>query len=340
MDKIKLGRTNLSVSRSGFGALPIQRISLEESTKILRKAYENEINFFDTAHSYTDSEEKIGSALSDVRHDIIISTKSPAEDKKTLLKDIETSLKRLKTDYIDILQLHNPSSLPDPSQTEGLYAGLLEAKQKGMIRFIGITNHRLNLALQAADSQLYDTIQFPLNSLSADIDLELIEKCRKRNIGVIAMKGMSGGLITNAATTFSFLRQYGNVVPIWGIQKESELDEFIALEKNPPILDEAMMKIIKKDRIELSGEFCRACGYCLPCPAGIEIPNAARISLLMNRSPYEEYLEDSWKAKMELINSCIGCNHCKDNCPYGLDTPNLLKRELKRYNDFYKAHKR
>lgn len=339
MEKIRLGRTNLMVSRSGFGALPIQRISFEEAKTILRKAYENGINFFDTARGYTDSEEKIGYALSDVRSSILIATKSHATDKKSLLQNLETSLKNLRTDHVDILQLHNPKQVPDPQDPESAYAGLLEAKQKGMVRFIGITNHSIKTAIQAAESGLYDTVQFPLNSLSAEEDLQLIEVCKKGDVGVIAMKALSGGLITKAATAFAFLRQFDNVVPIWGVQQVSQLDEFIELEKNPPALDEAMWQVIKQDRIELAGDFCRACGYCLPCPANIEIPTQARISLLLRRAPYQQFMEDSFREKMDRINHCIECGHCKNNCPYGLDTPNLLKRELKRYNEFYEAHK-
>lgn len=339
MDKIRLGRTNLMVTRSGFGALPIQRVSFEEAKKILRKAYDNGINFFDTARMYSDSEEKIGYSLADVRKDIIISTKSHAKDKKTLLEHLETSLKNLKTDYVDIIQLHNPDELPDPEDPEGLYAGLLEAKKRGMTRFLGITNHRIDNAIEAANSELYDTIQFPLSSLSADNDLKLITECKKRDIGVIAMKALSGGLITNAASTFAFLRQFNNVVPIWGIQRESELDEFIALEKKPPVLDESMWAIINKDRSELAGDFCRGCGYCLPCPAGIDIPTSARITLLLGRSPYKDFMKDDFKEKMELINNCIECGHCKNHCPYKLDTPNLLKRELGNYKKFYAEHK-
>lgn len=336
MDKIKLGRTNLIVSRSGFGALPIQRVTFDEAKSLLIKAYDNGINFFDTARQYSDSEEKIGYALADVRKNIIIATKSHAKDKKTLFSHLETSLKNLKTDYIDIYQLHNPKDLPNKEEREGLYAGLLEAKKKGMIRFIGITNHDIKNAVQAAKSNMYDTIQFPLNSISAETDLALIDICKKNAVGLIAMKGLSGGLITNAASTFAFLRQFDNLVPIWGIQKISELDEFIELEKNPPVLDEAMWKIIQKDRTELAGDFCRGCGYCMPCPVGIEIPTQARISLLLKRAPYQKFMADSFKEKMYLINSCIACGHCKENCPYGLDTPNLLKRELKRYEEFYK----
>ena len=333
MDTMRLGRTNLRVSRSGFGALPIQRISFDEAKAILRKAYDNGINFFDTARAYTNSEEKIGYALADVRNDIILATKSKAGDRKTLLKDLETSLRNLKTDHVDILQLHNPAELPDPEDPESSYAGLLEARQKGLIRFLGVTNHKIGNALQAAASARYDTVQFPLNSLSAAADLKLIEVCKERDLGVIAMKALSGGLITNAATTFAFLRQYDNLVPIWGIQKLNELDEFIAFEKNPPILDEAMWRLIEKDRTELAGDFCRGCGYCMPCPVGIEINSCARMSLMIRRAPQAAQLTDKAQAMMKKIEDCLHCGKCKAKCPYGLDTPRLLEENYQDYRE-------
>lgn len=339
MQKTRLGRTGLMVTRSSFGALPIQRISFDEAKKILLKAYKGGINFYDTARMYTDSEEKLGYAFSDIRKDIIIATKSVATDRKTLLEHLETSLKNMKTDYVDILQLHNPGVLPDPEDPESSYAGMIEAKKKGMVRFIGITNHRIKTAIQAVESGLYDTMQFPLNSISSDIDLELIEICKKKNVGLIAMKAMSGGLITNSASTFAFLRQFDNVVPIWGIQREAELDEFLQLEKNPPELTDELWEVIKRDRTELAGNFCRACGYCMPCPVGIEIPTQARISLLMRRAPYQPFLSHEFKEKMELINKCIECGQCKNHCPYSIDTPNLLKLQLQDYNEFYAKHK-
>jgi len=326
------------VSRVGFGALPIQRISLEDAGFLLRKAYDNGINFFDTARGYTDSEEKIGYALSDVRSNIIIATKTHANDKKSLFEQLETSLKNMKTDYIDIYQLHNPSELPDPDDPDGVYSGLLEAQKKGMIRFIGITNHRLNLALDAVKSGLYDTIQFPLSSLSSDEDIELVQEADRHDMGFIAMKPLSGGLITRVAPTFAFLRQFDNVVPIWGIQRESELDEFIELEKNPPALDEDMWKTIEQDKKELQGAFCRGCGYCLPCPVDIPIPFAARMSLLLRRAPYQNYLSDEWNEKMERVEDCIDCGHCRDNCPYGLNPPELMKGMLKDYREFRASH--
>lgn len=338
MEKIKLGRTNLLVSRSGFGAIPIQRISFSDSDRLLKKAYVSGINFFDTARSYTDSEEKIGSALGDVRKEIIIATKTPSEDRKSVMRDLETSLKKLRTDYLDIYQLHNPQTLPDPNDPNSSYGALLEAKKKGMIRFIGLTNHRLEIALAAARSGLYDTIQFPLSSLSSEEDLQIIAICQQYNLGLIAMKALSGGLITNAASAFAFLRQYDNVVPIWGIEKEPQLDQFIAMEKNPPLLDDTMLKMITNDRQELSGTFCRACGYCMPCPAGIPIPTAARMSLLLRRMPYQQFMTEEWHRQMYLINECLNCGQCKKHCPYQLDTPQILQGMLKDYRQFYEIH--
>ena len=338
MKKIRLGRTELMVGASSFGALPIQRLSKTEAVKLLREAYELGMNYFDTAHGYTDSEEKIGMALSDVRKDIIISTKSPAKDKKTLLEDIETSLERMKTDYIDLLQLHNLNTLPDPEDPDGLYGGLLEAKRQGMIRHIGITNHSLERAVAAVKSGKYETIQYPFSSLASEEEIALTQLAKQEDVGFIAMKGLSGGLITNAATTFSFIKQYDNVVPIWGIQRESELLEFIEMEKNPPAYDDAMKALIEKDRRELAGNFCRGCGYCKPCPAGIDIPTMARMSLLLRRSPYQRYMTEEFKEQMVVIEQCLHCNACMSRCPYHLNTPELLQENLKDYLQFYEEH--
>jgi len=338
MEKIRLGRTNLLVSRSGFGAIPIQRISFEDARRLLRKAYDHGINFFDTARGYTDSEEKIGYALSDVRKEITIATKTPAGDKKAVLEDLERSLRNLRTDYIDIYQLHNPTKLSDPDDPSSAFNGLLEARKQGKIRFIGITNHRLGVVLEAIVTGLYDTVQYPLSALATDADLRVVQECQKHDLGLIAMKALAGGLLTNAATAFAFLRQYRNVVPIWGIQTESELDEFLSYEERPPVLDSKRWQLIEQDRAALSGSFCRACGYCLPCPAGIPIPMAARMSLLLRRMPFQQFMEDNWRKQMMLIRDCQDCGHCKEHCPYHLDTPTLLREVLEDYEEFYKNH--
>jgi len=337
MEQTTLGRTGLTVGRTGFGALPIQRVSFDEAKALLRRAYEAGVTFFDTARRYSDSEEKIGYALADVRDEIVIATKIPADNRRKFMTLLETSLANLKTDHVDLLQLHWPPELPDPDDPESAYAGLLEAKEKGLTRFVGITHHARALAKEAVESGLYDTLQFPLSSISAEPDLELIDLCRQKDVGVIAMKALSGGLITDAATSFAFLRQYDNVVPIWGVQRPEELEQILALEAKPPALDDAMWQRIETDRSELAGDFCRACGYCLPCPEDIPIPMAARMGLLLRRMPYEQFLTEEWQEKMNRVAQCTDCGQCRERCPYGLDTPRLLAKMLEDYREFLAA---
>ena len=334
MIQIKLGTTDIIVNKNGFGALPIQRIGNDAADVLLRKAYDNGFNFFDTARFYTDSEEKIGDALQDVRDRIYIATKTMALNTTDFWDQLHTSLKMLKTEYIDIFQFHNPAFCPRPEDGTGLYEAMLEAKEKGMIRHIGITNHRVQVAVEAAESGLYETIQFPFSYLATKEERHLVALCKERNIGFIAMKALSGGLITNAAAAYAYLAQYDNVVPIWGIQREKELDEFIAFNEYPPVMNEELSSIIENDRTQLSGEFCRGCGYCMPCPANIDIPNSARMSLMIRRAPVSVYLNEEWQNKMKLIENCIHCNKCKNHCPYGLDTPELLRKNLDDYNTF------
>ena len=331
MDYVTLGRTEIKVCKNGFGALPIQRISFDSAKEILLHAYNSVINFFDTARFYTDSEEKIGYALSDVRDKIYIATKTAAQNADDFWKDLNTSLNNMKTDYIDIYQFHNPSFCPKPNDGTGLYEAMLEAKAQGKIRFIGLTNHRLAVAQEAIDSGLYDTIQFPFCYLATDKDIAIVENCKKNNLGFIAMKGLSGGLITNSAAAYAFMAQYDNVLPIWGVQRMSELNEFLSYNTNPPSVTGEIKELIDNDRKMLAGEFCRGCGYCMPCPVGIEINNCARMSLLLRRSPSELQLTPAVQAKMKKIENCLHCNQCKSKCPYGLDTPKLLEENYKDY---------
>ena len=330
---VTLGSTGITVNKNGFGALPVQRVSKEDGAALLKKAYENGITFFDTARAYSDSEEKIGLAHSDVRNHIYIATKTMADSAEGFWKDLETSLTLLKTDYIDIYQFHNPSFCPKPGDGSGLYEAMLKAQEQGKIRHIGITNHRLAVAHEAIESGLYETLQFPFCYLSTEKDSELVQSCKDHNMGFIAMKSLSGGLITNSAAAYAFADQYDNVLPIWGIQKESELDEFLSYIDNPPAMTPEIKNLIESDRTQLSGSFCRGCGYCMPCPVGIEINNCARMSLLLRRSPSEGHLSAQGQAKMMKIKDCLHCNQCMSHCPYGLNTPELLARNLKDYEE-------
>ena len=333
MDRVTLGKTGITVPKNGFGALPVQRVSMGEAVKLLRKAYEGGFRFFDTARVYSDSEEKLGEALGDVRKDIYLATKTMSKDGEGFKRDLDTSLRLLKTDYVDLYQFHNPAACPKPGDGSGLYEAMEEAKEQGVVRHIGITNHRIGVAKEAIGSGLYETLQFPFSYLAADPDLELVEMCRKADMGFIAMKALSGGLITNSAAAYAYLAQFDNVLPIWGIQRQSELEEFLHYMDEPPALTEDLKKIIETDRKELSGNFCRGCGYCMPCPVGIEINTCARMSLLIRRSPSEKQLTKEAQEKMKKVENCLHCGACAKKCPYGLDTPRLLEENYKDYQE-------
>lgn len=334
MAQLTLGKSGITVNKNGFGALPIQRISKDEAAYLLRKAYDNGITFFDTARFYTDSEEKIGYALSDVRDKIYIATKTLSVTIEQFWEQLHTSLRLLNTDYIDVYQFHNPAFCPKPGDGSGFYEAMLEAKAQGKIRHIGITNHRLSVATDAADSDLYETVQYPFSYLAADRDIELVRLCKQKNIGFLAMKALSGGLITNSAAAYAYLAAFDNVLPIWGIQREGELDAFISYIHSPPTLNEELRDMIEKDKKQLCGAFCRGCGYCLPCPKNIDIATCARMSLMIRRAPLSVYLNEEWQGKMQLVEECIHCDHCKNHCPYGLDTPALLAENLADYKTF------
>ena len=334
MEKIRLGRTNLLVTKTSFGALPVQRRTLEDGAALLRAAYDAGINFFDTARAYSDSEQKIQLGLGDVRENIIIATKTQAKTGTELERDLETSLKTLGTDYIDIYQFHNPSFIPMPGGEDGLYDAALKAKQAGKIRHIGITSHNLDRALAAVKTGLFATMQFPFSMISDEREEELVHLCEKEDVGFICMKALSGGLVRDIEAAFAYLYRYANVVPIWGIQKKEELDQFIALDQAPPAYDEQMAERVKAEKEALGSDFCRGCGYCMPCPAGIPIPMAARMILMLNRAPYQNYITPQWRADMEKIDDCLHCGQCTSHCPYELNTPELLTKQLIYYREF------
>ena len=331
MKNIVLGKTGINTPQNAFGALPIQRVSDEEAVRLLRTAYEGGMTYFDTARYYSDSEHKLGLAFEGMRDKIFIATKTGATTAEGFNKDLETSLRELKTDYIDIYQFHNPAFCPRPGDESGIYDAMLKAKEEGKVRHIGITNHRLAIANEAVDSGLYETLQFPFSYLADAKDIAIVKKCKESNVGFIAMKALSGGLITDSEAAFAYISEYENVLPIWGIQRESELKEWLSYMDNPPAMTDKIRAFIDKEVTELSGEFCRGCGYCMPCPAGIEINNCARMSLMLRRAPSSAWLNETWQNNMLKIEDCLHCNACKSKCPYGLDTPYLLEKNLADY---------
>lgn len=338
MEKMILGRTGLEISRSGFGALPIQRVSFEEAARLLNRALDAGINYIDTARAYSDSEAKIGAGVGNRRNEFFIATKTHAKTGEALKKDLETSLRELKTDVIDVYQFHNPGFVPVPGGEDGLYDAAVQARREGKIRFIGITQHSIERAFQAVNSGLYDTMEYPFNHLSTERDRELVRLCSEKNVGFVAMKALSGGLVTDARLPFVFLREYANVVPIWGFQKMEELNQIIDMEQNPPVRTDEIDRLIERDRRELSGAFCRSCGYCLPCPADIKIPQANRMMQLLGRAVWQNYVTAEWQREMEKIENCVHCGACAKRCPYGLKPYESMREQLKGYREFVKTH--
>lgn len=331
MKTITLGSTGITTPQNAFGALPVQRADKQSAVKLLQRAYEGGIMFFDTARAYSDSEEKIGAALSDVRKNIFIATKTMAQDTEEMKSQLDTSLKTLKTDYIDIYQFHCAGRCFKPGDGTGMYELMEDFKRQGMIRHIGITAHKIGIAEESIESGLYETLQFPFSYLSSERELALADKCREKNMGFIAMKALAGGMITNSRVACAFIGQYDNVLPIWGIQREKELEEWLAFMNDTPVMTDDIRAEIERDKQQLGGNFCRGCGYCMPCPMGIQINNCARMSLMLRRAPSDNWLSETWQNNMKQIESCVNCGQCKSKCPYELDTPALLKENYADY---------
>ena len=330
MKTVRLGKTGIEVPQNAFGALPIQRVTKDEAVDLLRRAYDGGMRFFDTARAYSDSEEKVGAAFEGMRDKVYISTKTAAKDKEHFWEDLHTSLRLLKTDYIDIYQLH---CVPECYGEEyELYEALVEAKRQGKIRHIGITAHKIGVAEDIVKSGLYETLQFPFSYLASDREIKLARDCEKNDIGFIAMKGLSGGLLTNADACMAFMSEY-EVLPIWGIQRQQELSDWLHFFKEDPVMTDELRAFIDKDREELLGDFCRGCGYCMPCTMDITINQCARMSLMLRRAPSKVWLSEHWQEEMMKVETCVDCGICKTRCPYELDIPTLLRKNLKDYKE-------
>ena len=334
MRQITLGKTGITVPQNAFGALPIQRVDKETAVKLLRRAYEGGMRFFDTARAYSDSEEKVGEAFEGMRDKVYIATKTGAKTPEEFWEHLETSLKNLRTDYVDLYQFHCADQCYRPGDGTGMYECMEEAKRQGKIRHIGITAHKLYIAEEIVRSGLYETLQYPFSYLSSKREEELVENCRKADMGFIAMKGLAGGLINRSDAAMAFMSRFEQVLPIWGIQRETELEEWLGYMKDTPALTEETAAFIEKEKQELTGDFCRGCGYCMPCPAGIMINQCARMSLMLRRAPSSAWLTPKMQAEMKKIEGCLECRQCVEKCPYELNTPELLK---KNYEDYKKV---
>lgn len=333
MNTIELGRTGITTPQNAFGALPIQRIDEELAIHLLHRAHEGGMVYFDTARGYSNSEERLGKAFKGIRDEVFIATKTMAETPEGFWADLETSLTKLQTDHIDVYQLHNAKQCYKPDDGTGLYECLLEAKKQGKILHIGITEHRIGVAEEIIDSRLYETLQYPFSYLSTPREIALAEKCAAAGMGFVCMKGMAGGAITNGRAAMAFMASHPSVLPIWGVQREEELDEWLSYMQDTPQLDDDMRAFIEQERTELAGNFCRSCGYCMPCPVDISIKDCARMSFMLRRAPSKKWLTEHWQNEMAKIENCLECRTCESRCPYSLPIPELLKQNLEDYRN-------
>lgn len=330
MNTVKLGGTDLEISEVGFGGIPIIPLSKKEAVSIVKYCFDLGIRFFDTANMYTTSEEKIGTALESVREKVVIATKTTQRDANGAAAHIDNSLQQLKTDWIDIYQFHNVSNeeaLQQILAPQGAYEAVAKARYAGKIRFIGISSHSIQTAMEALKTGLFHTLQFPFNFIENDPQNELFPFACQNNVGIIGMKPLGGGLLERAGLCFGFLQQHPHVVPIPGIRAKKEADEIIELYRHPQPLSKSDLKEMKNIQTVLGKKFCHRCEYCMPCEQGVQIPSVLIFQAVAKRLSPEGV--SAWLAKaMESVAECIECRECEEKCPYNLPITDLLKENL------------
>lgn len=330
MEKRILGRTNFEVSVIGFGGIPIQRVDKDTAIDIIERAKATGINFIDTARAYTNSESLIGYGLEKAgRENFILATKSMKRDYDGILEELNISLKNLKTSYIDLFQFHNLRSFEELDQIfseKGALKAIKEAKEKGLVREIGITSHSPEILDKAIDTGEFATIQCPYNPVERQGE-ELFEKAHRMNIGVIVMKPLAGGAITNAKLSLKFIVNNPNVsVVIPGMDSVRQVIENANVGKNIKPLTEGEKAIIFEEAEALGTEFCRRCGYCLPCPQGIDIPYQFLMEGYYTRYNLQEWAISRYNNMPANARDCIECGQCETKCPYHLPIRKMLKR--------------
>ena len=330
-----LGKTGLSVSRMGFGGIPIQKIDAAGTRVLMEKLRAAGINYIDTARGYTVSESYLGEALEGIRQNFILATKSMARDKAGMAKDIDISLGNLRTDYIDLYQVHNPSmaQLDQVLAPGGALEALLEAKEAGKIGHIGITAHDLAVFERALELEWVETIMFPYNIVETQAE-HLIAKCREKNIGFIDMKPLAGGAIESGTLALRFVcANDAMTVTIPGMADIAEIDENVAACADVSPLTEAEKAAMAKVVRELGTNFCRRCNYCQPCTAGINISGVFLFEGYLSRYGLGEWAKGRYATLPVKASACVDCGVCETRCPYGLPIREMLKKAADKFGE-------
>ncbi len=344
MKKTRLGKTELMVSQIGFGGIPIQKPSEEGAIAIVKDSLDRGINFIDTSRVYTTSEERIGKAIKGKRKDIIIATKTASRKPDDVAKDLETSLEKLQSDYIDLYQLHNvstPEDLKKVLSPEGPLDVILSAKKEGKIKHIGITSHRIDVAKEAILSGYFETVMVALNFVNNEAKDDLLPLAEKHDIGVIIMKPMAGGMLENPAISFKYLMQFPDIVPLIGISKVGEMEENLNIIETAGKITGSEQKEMDRIKSELGTGFCRMCNYCQPCPQGILISAIMYTQVAITRFDPERIFNGEWDKFMDKVPDCIDCGECEKRCPYNLPIRERIKEAAEKYaaakNDYLKT---
>ena len=337
MEKVRFGKTELQVSKIAFGGIPLQRVSVPEAIDIVRGTIRLGVNFIDTANGYTDSEEKIGLAIKEFPRDsLIIATKSPSLDKKTLLENLDLSLKRLGTDYIDIYQHHFIRSYDaylKMQDEDGAYEGMMEAVRAGKVRFPAFSSHSVPEAVKIMRDGKFDVVQLPFNYIDDQAAQEAIPLAKELDMGFISMKPFGGGLLSDAGLSIRYLSQFDNIVPDPGIERLSEIEEIVRIVESGEGFSPADAAAIEKLKVELGDVWCHRCDYCQPCPQEITISNILNVESFIKRLPADRAVAMVGKG-MAKAKTCTECRTCVSRCPYDLDIPELIKGKLARWERF------
>ena len=338
MRYVPLGSTDLTVSECGFGCIPIIRLPKEDAVKVLRHAFERGITYFDTANAYRDSEEKMGDAFAGMREKIVLASKTLKRGAEGAMAHLENSLRVLRTDHLDLYQLHQIAQEKDWLEVTGP-AGALEAVMKakaaGKVRYVGVTSHSLQMALNMVHSGLFDTIMFPFNLIEEGAKDELLGASRKMGMGFIGMKPFGGGVIDNGEVAFKYLRDQSDVIPLAGFESCEQVDEIISFYAEANLINCQDLEIMGKFRSELGKRFCRRCEYCQPCPQGVMITPAMGYQIVASRMSPSVSVEFC-KNAMESVLLCTGCGTCLTRCPYELQIPDILKANYALYEQHLK----
>ncbi len=338
MRYVKLGRTYLTVSEFGFGCIPIIRLSKDDAAKVLRHAFERGVTFFDTANAYRDSEEKIGIAFTGMRGNVVLASKTLKRGAEEAMVHLENSLRMLRTDYLDLYQLHLVAQEEDWNEVTGPAGALeavLKAKAAGKVRHVGVTSHNLQMALKMVRSGLFDTIQFPFNLIEEGAKDELLGAAREAGMGFICMKPFAGGAIDNAEIAFKYLRAHSDAIPIPGFESVEQIDQIVSIYSQVNVIDEQDIAVMENYRSELGKIFCRRCEYCQPCPQGVMITPAMGYPSVARRISPPVAVEFCRKA-MESVPLCTECGDCLERCPYELRIPEILKANYALYEKHLK----